>query len=217
MSAYANHDWKSERVDLSYDEAAKTVTGNFTVTDETYPTIWCLKGIQINSVVYSSSIEPEANFQFEVVNENFDTKSPVIESITLDKNGQFVKPGDMVTITVKISEEHPSENVFVHFKPQVTNVSVSQGVSLKYDAATSSYTGSITITEDTYPCEWALTELHIHDENNNWTYLSEFRQDYKELLPWYYMVKSKDTYQEDYKEVTFNFYGFTASRKTGAF
>lgn len=222
LEAYANNSWKSAHIDLSYDEDAQTLTGTFTVTDKIYPTTWNLDYVYISTEsgkyyhFYPSSIEPEADLKFEVVQEDFDTESPVIGSITVDKNGQFVKAGDVVTITVKVREEHPREYATAYFYPQVTNVSSSEYVSMKYDAEASAYTGSITITEDTYPCEWALTELYIYDENDNRTYLYDFQKDLYNTYPWYFNVKPGNTYREDFKAVTFEFYGH-AKQEDGSY
>ena len=205
---------RSEWIDVSYDDVTQTLTGTFTVTDKTYPAEWHLEYFSVRTesgksyYFYPSSMEPETDLSFEVVQEDFDTEPPVIESITVDKNGQFVKAGDVVNITVKVKEDHPREYAFAHFSHQVTNVSASTDVELKFNPDTSTYTGTIFITEDTYPCEWAFTDLWIEDENEHGASLYDFQQDYREMLPWYYKVKSGDTYREDFKAVTFDFYGY---------
>lgn len=219
--AYANNFSTSEYMELSYNEDTHTLTGTFTVTDRTYPTEWYLNEIYIGTesgkyyYFYPSSLDAEADLRFEVVQEDFDTDPPIIESITVDKNGQFVKPGDVVTIKVKVKEEHPREYASAHFYPQVTNVLGSSYVNLEYDVETRAYTGTITITEDTYPCEWALTDLYIYDETENRTSLYDFRPDYYEMLPWYYKVR-QGNYREDVKKVTFEFYGF-AKQEDGSY
>lgn len=212
-------DW--QHMEMSYQEDTHTLTGVFTVTEKTYPSEWYLSEIHIGTeskkdyYFYPSSIEPETNLKFEVVQEDFDTEPPIIESVTLDKNGQFVKAGDVVNLSVKVKEEHP-DYAYAYFYPQVTNVSVSEHIALEYDVATGTYKGSITIAEDTYPCEWALMDLYIYDENRNRTSLHDFQKNYYETLPWYYKVKPGNTYREDVKKVTFEFYGY-AEQEDGSY
>lgn len=211
----------SQRMEVSYQKDTHTLTGVFTVTDETYPAEWYLNEICINTEsgkdyhFYPSSIESEVNLKFEVVQEGFDTEPPIIESITVDKNGQFVKAGDVVNLSVKVKEDHP-DYAYAYFYPQVTNVSVYKCINLEYDAESSTYKGSITITEDTYPSEWALTDLYIHDKNRNITALYDFQKNNYGILPWYYKVKPGNTYREDVKDVTFEFYGY-AKQEDGSY
>lgn len=220
--AYYGHSLRSEWMDVYYDNVAQTLTGTFRVTDKTYPTEWYLGYLSVRTEsgksysFHSSSIEPEADLRFEVVQEDFDTEPPVIESITVDKNRQFVKAGDVVTLTVKVKEEHPREYASAQFSHQVTNVSAFCHVDLTFNADTSTYVGTISITEDMYPCEWALTDLWITDENENDVSLYEFQQDYQSMLPWYFKVKSGNTYREDVKTVTFDFYGY-ARQENGSY
>ena len=51
------------------------------------------------------------------------------------------------------------------FLPAVSNVSISEYVYLTLDEDSGEYVGTITITEDTYPCEWVLSSLNVRDEN----------------------------------------------------
>lgn len=211
----------SEWVDVSYDASAKRLTGTYTVTDRTYPGEWTLDYIYVyaksgNSYYfYPQSIEPDTDVKFTVVQENFDTEKPVIEDVTIDKNGQLVKTGDTVTIRVKVTEDNPSY-AYAYVTPQVTYVSVNTHVSLEYNAAASEYIGQIEITEDTYPCEWALTDLYVSDQVGHSTSLHDFKSDYYYTYPWYYKVESKNTYREDLKKVIFDFYGFV-QQEDGSF
>ncbi len=218
----ANNSWHSEYLENNYDSASQTLTGTYTITEQTYPGEWYLYNIYIyteSEKSYSFSpknIEPNKNLTFTVVQDNFDTEKPIIESITIDKNGQWVYAGNTVNITVKVTEDNPSEYAYADFTPQVSNVDadadVSSGtrtrVSLSLNADTMEYTGSITITDKTYPCEWALTDLQLYDKIGHSTYLSDFDPDYYYTYPWYYKVKSGTTYRVDPKNVTFKFYGY---------
>ncbi len=223
MELYSNANGvgKWESITMAYNVDTQKLSGAYTITNETYPAEWYLYGIYVytksgkNYSFYPGSLEPDANVTFEVVQENYDTEKPVIESITIDKNGQEVKAGDVVTIKIKVREENPSY-ASAYFEPQVSNVSASFSVSLEYNADTSEYIGTIPITEKTYPCEWALIDLTIYDEVGHRAYMYEFCPDLYSTYPWYYKVRSGNTYREDYKKVTFQFYGL-AKQEDGSY
>ncbi len=86
---------------------------------------------------------------------------------------------------------------YAYFYPQVSNVSSYQIVSLVYYADTEEYKGFIRITDDTYPCEWMLTDLVIGDLKGNCTHLSDFKPGWQSTSPWYYKVETDKTYRED--------------------
>ncbi len=214
-----DHYGREKTLDLSFHEDNQTLTGTFTVTEETYPTEWRVAYIDnliIESEWYDSIwLWEESDLSFEVYQDNFDTEPPVIESITIDKNGQFVKPGDVVKITVKVKEDHPGYS-YACIHPQVENVSANVYLDLEYNAESGAYVGEVLITENTYPCEWALTDLYIFDEVGHYTILNDFQENWYETCPWYYKVKSQNTYREDVKDVTFEFYGY-AEQEDGSY
>ena len=222
IDTYANGSWHSDSSDMEYNPDTKKLTGTYTVTENTYPSEWSLDYIGVTTEsgkyysFYPSGIETEAELSFTVVQEGYDTESPVIESITLDKNKEFVQAGDVVTLTVKVQEAHPSNNAYAYFYPQVSYVSSSEYVSLELNEATMEYTGRIEITEDTYPCEWTMTELYISDEVGNRASLYDYQNDWQDTYPWYYKVKSGGQYREDLNDITFYFYGF-AEQEDGSF
>lgn len=144
-----------------------------------------------------------------------DQKAPVIESITIDKNGQWVYPGDTVTLTVKVDEENPSYSSYAYFYPQASNVSGYRLVNLYYNANSREYTGTISITNDTYPCEWMLTDIAIFDIRQNRASLDDFKPDWKKTCPWYYRVETDNTYREDVNDAAFSVYGLVRQEYGG--
>lgn len=221
---YANTDgyYGSESISAVYSADTQTLTGAYTVTEETYPAEWRLEQIYVYTesdkcyYFYPNQTETDANLSFTVVQADFDTEKPVIEDISIDKNGEILRAGDVVTLTVKVKEEHPSENASAWFYPQVENVSASAYVNLEFHASAGAYTGSITVTEDMYPCEWALTNVSVSDKVGHFTYIHDFQEDIYETYPWYFRVNTKNTYREDEKNVTFTFYGL-ALQEDGSF
>ncbi len=195
-------------------------TGSIQITGDTYPTKWELTSLSLSDKYGNST--SLSDFQadwnttrpcyFNVDPEGYqgDREGPIIESITIDKNGQLIYPGDTVTITVKVDEKNPYANATAKFYPQVSNVSGYENVTLRYNADTKEYKGSISITNDTYPCEWMLNYLQIRDTKYNYTYLSDFKPDWESTSPWYYKVETDKTYREDVEDIVVSLYGLVA-------
>ena len=202
---------------LSLNKNTMEYTGKINITGDTYPTKWELTAISLGDLNGNSTtlsdFQADWNttrpWYYNVDPEGYtkDTKAPVIESITIDKNGEWVYPGDTITITVKVDEENPADMAYAFFYPQVSNVSSSSTAYLKYNADTKEYKGTLSITDNTYPCEWTLINVGIPDLKGNYTYLSDFKPDWEDTCPWYYRVKTDDTYREDVKDATFSIYG----------
>lgn len=192
-------------------------SGTLTITEDTYPTKWELvylyacdendNGAFLSD--FQEDWETTRPWYFTVDPEGYveDNEDPVIESITIDKNGQWVQPGDTVTMKVKVDEKNPSSMASASFYPQASNVSDSARIYLDYHSDTKEYIGSVPINYNTYPCEWMLTDLTVSDTKGHYAYLSDFKADWGESCPWYYRVKSDDTYREDVKDVYFTIYG----------
>lgn len=201
-------------------------TGTINITQNSYPTKWELTYLSLSdengNTTFLSDFKPDWStsrpWHYTVDPEGYldDTKPPVIESITIDKNGQMLHPGDTVTLTVKVDEEHPSSWAYASFYPQVSNVSGNESMSLHYNADTKEYTGSISITNNTYPCEWMLTSLSVTDIKDHLTTLNYFKPDWRETCPWYYRVETDETYREDVKDATFSIQGYVRG-ETGAY
>ncbi len=192
-------------------------TGSINISQNTRPAKWELTSLSLSDTNGNSTslsdFRPDWDttrpWYFNVDPEGYlnDTEAPVIESITIDKNGQLVYPGDNITITVKVKEENPDTMAYAYFYPQVSNVSSYQIVSLVYYADTEEYKGFIRITDDTYPCEWMLTDLVIGDLKGNRTHLSDFKPGWQSTSPWYYKVETDKTYREDVEDIVVSLYG----------
>lgn len=216
-------DWPNQNYQnfyLYYKTDLKAYVGEIEITETTEPCKWELTYLEIRdnngNRTDLSEYEEEGSWYYTVDPDGYDVESPVIEEITIDKKGEWLKAGDTVTIKVKVDEKNPSYYGYAYFYPQVTNVSAYVRLALPYNPDTREYAGTIQITEDTYPCEWMLTELEITDQAGRRAYLSEYKPDWQETCPWYYRVKSGNTYREDVKDVTFHFYGY-AKQEDGSY
>ena len=192
-------------------------TGSINISQNTRPAKWELTSLSLSDTNGNSTslsdFRPDWDtsrpWYFNVDPEGYlnDTEAPVIESITIDKNGQLVYPGDSITITVKVKEENPDTMADAYFYPQVSNVSIYGDITLRYNADTKEYKGRILITDDTYPCEWMLTDLVIGDLKGNRTHLSDFKPGWQSTSPWYYKVETDKTYREDVEDIVVSLYG----------
>ena len=192
-------------------------TGSINISQNIRPAKWELTSLSLSDTNGNSTslsdFRPDWDtsrpWYFNVDPEGYlnDTEAPVIESITIDKNGQLVYPGDSITITVKVKEENPNTMADAYFYPQVSNVSIYGDITLRYNADTKEYKGRILITDDTYPCEWMLTDLVIGDLKGNRTHLSDFKPDWQSTSPWYYKVETDKTYREDVEDIVVSLYG----------
>lgn len=203
---------------LNLDDSTMEYSGTINITRDTYPTKWELTYVDLSdtcgNITFLSDFKEDWNttrpWYYTVDPEGYfsDTKAPIIESITIDKNGQWVYPGETVTLTVKVDEENPYSTAVAYFYPQVTYVSDYHRMTLRYNADTREYTGTIPITSDTYPCEWMLASLTVKDVKNNQANLHSFKPDWQNTCPWYYKVETDETYREDVKNTVFSVYGY---------
>ena len=161
---------------MVYHADTQTVTGTFTITADTYPAEWNLVQVRFYAVHGTShlfspaKIEPDNNLTFTVSHNEYDFQPPVIESITLDKNGQTVKAGDTLTLKIKVNEKNPSSQMDAIF----TTGKRTYTANLNLDPITMEYTGTIKIISTTYPAKWDLTIIYLSDTYDNRTQLSDF-------------------------------------------
>lgn len=215
----ARFEWKgaeypvSKYIDLSYNQTQKAYIGTVLIETSTSPGQWelaelsiCDKNNNTTNLSEFEGLEEKGPWIYTVDEAGYDVNGPLIQSINIEKNGQFVRPGETLGVRIKVKEKNPSYEGKAYFYPQVTNVSSFVCVDLRYNPAEQEYVGSISITDDTYPCEWALTGLEIKDTLGHGYSLSEELPSWYSS-PWYYKVKSGNTYREDVKNVTFHIYG----------
>ncbi len=206
----------SEGVTLRYNASARAYIGEIKITESTCPGQWNLTYMHLydknDNVTYLSDYEETdlgGPWHYTVAPDDYDVDGPEIESITLDKNEQWVRPGDIVNIRIKVKEKNPSSSGTLYFQPQAAYVSASMCVDVTYNPSTKEYTGALQITEDTYPCEWALTDIDLKDQMGYWPHMTDELSGWSYTYPWYFRVKSGNTYREDVKDVEFTFYGFS--------
>lgn len=115
-------------VELRLNETTMEYTGEAEITKDAYPGTWYLISLTLsdrngNSASLSDFREDwdtarPCYFTVDPKGYDGDIERPIIESVTLDKNGQWVQPGDTVTMTVKVKEKNPSPKTYAIFHPK---------------------------------------------------------------------------------------------------
>ena len=137
-----------------------------------------------------------------------DTEMPVITSVSLDKNAEVVRAGDVVTVTVKAEDNLAldKEYAYAYFNAVSDIVDSKEYVALAYSEEQQAYVGKFVIEDGTYPCEWYLDQIHISDMAGN-------TASYWELLnkaPYYVQVYQGNTFVNPVYDVTYSFNTLTA-------
>lgn len=158
-----------------------------------------MEGMENNSYVWNYvSQEPEES-TFDVT----------VNSVELSHQGEFVKAGDVIDITVSAEVNEPlRQQAFMEFRSAKTDISPnSHDVTLNYDEATGTYRGQWTIEENRYSCEWYAYELRFNTADySEWDYVYA-----PSTLPDYIKVKNGDTYSDPVRDVNITITAFDAN------
>lgn len=170
---------------------------------------WELDAIyqNIDGATWNLQMENMKDFWFEVPESQ--SSIPQITSIALEKNGEVLKKGEKVTLSVKVeSKETMRDYGSAYFKPSADIDTWSQFVSLEYDAKSSTYTGVFEVTEDTYPCEWFLSDIDVRNNSNMKADASQKYPDLTTDYPFYVNVTDGTTFVTPTYNVNVRFHAF---------
>lgn len=140
--------------------------------------------------------EGKENIWFEVVEGNWDHEKPVITSVVVDKNKTTVKAGEKVHVEVKATDNKAldKEVAFANFETAI-KLDMGKGwksVPLSYEEGKQAFVGDFVVDEETYPCEWYLTDIGIFDEENNRADLTAFDSEFEMQYPYYFYVANEE-------------------------
>lgn len=170
---------------------------------------WELNAIyqNIDGATWNLQMENMKDFWFEVPESQ--SSIPQITSIALEKNGEVLKKGEKVTLSVKVeSKETMRDYGSAYFTPSADIDTWSQFVSLEYDAKSSTYTGVFEVTEDTYPCEWFLSDIDVRNNSNMKADASKKYPDLTTDYPFYVNVTDGTTFVTPTYTVDVRFHAF---------
>ena len=170
---------------------------------------WELDAIyqNVDGATWNFQMENMKDFWFEVPESQ--SSIPQITSIALEKNGEVLKKGEKVTLSVKVeSKETMGDYGSAYFRPSADIDTWSQFVSLEYDAKSSTYTGVFEVTEDTYPCEWFLSDIDVRNNSNMKADASKKYPDLTTDYPFYVNVTDGTTFVTPTYNVNVRFHAF---------
>lgn len=131
-----------------------------------------------------------------------------LASVALDKNGQRVKQGDKVEITVGVtnkSGEDLPKSGYMYFRAAAPNVDDSYKYAELILGEDQKYHGTLSI-ENMYPCEWYVDDIYI--SGSVW---SEYSFSDKERYPYYVYVYNGEGFVNPSFDVTVDFYALNAN------
>lgn len=134
-------------------------------------------------------IENKENYGFTLkVDETYYSKDSItITSVSLDKQGENVKQGDEIDITVDAKDAEGKELPIwgkVYFVPAASNIDASEKeVELELNKTDNRYHGTLKV-ENMYPCEWYIHRISIGNDY----YADDGRYTYEAGFPCYVNV-----------------------------
>ena len=131
-----------------------------------------------------------------------------ITSVTLDKNGEIVRDGEEVKLTVTVDNPDNKELIGSAVIYSAADIIDSvKMVDLVYSEEEQAYTGVFTVDESYYPCEWYLTQIDFAaTDYTEFANLDEFYPDLSATYPWYFNVYRGESFVADTHDITIDFY-----------
>lgn len=192
-----------------YNEATKRFEATFVIDSNMGAYRWNFKSIthDWNGIDQEQDVASVRDCWFEVQEyvAQGDTVAPQITSFEMSHNGQVVKPGDTVTITVKATDDKgiDTDYAYVNMRAAVQDIANNtQTVYLTYDKEKDAFVGEFSITEETYPCEWYCDYLIVQDMAGN---IADMPIEDERHEPLYYvLVKNGDSFVNPTMEINFD-------------
>lgn len=97
-----------------------------------------------------------------------DNEKPVVTSVELKENGQTVKPGDTLHVTIGATDNYALQDTcYVQFQVNVAERNNSHSMYLQWDSANGCYIGSWELPDDIVPGEWYINHIEVKDVTGN--------------------------------------------------
>lgn len=141
----------------------KVFIGNITVTDKA--------GNTCSPVISSTPdvLNVTASSALYWVNiTRSDNEKPVVTSVELKENGQTVKPGDTLHVTIGANDNYALQDTcYVQFQVNVAERNNSHSIYLQWDSANGCYIGSWELPDGIVPGEWYINHIEVKDVTGN--------------------------------------------------
>lgn len=97
-----------------------------------------------------------------------DNEKPVVTSVELKENGQTVKPGDTLHVTIGATDNYALQDTcYVQFQVNVAERNTSHSIYLQWDSANGCYIGSWELPDGIVPGEWYINHIEVKDVTGN--------------------------------------------------
>lgn len=97
-----------------------------------------------------------------------DNEKPVVTSVELKENGQTVKPGDTLHVTIGATDNYALQDTcYVQFQVNVAERNNSHSIYLQWDSANGCYIGSWELPDGIVPGEWYINHIEVKDVTGN--------------------------------------------------
>ena len=141
----------------------KVFIGNITVTDKA--------GNTCSPVISSTPdvLNVTASSALYWVNiTRSDNEKPVVTSVELKENGQTVKPGDTLHVTIGATDNYALQDTcYVQFQVNVAERNTSHSIYLQWDSTNGCYIGSWELPDGIVPGEWYINHIEVKDVTGN--------------------------------------------------
>ena len=97
-----------------------------------------------------------------------DNEKPVVTSVKLKENGQTVKPGDTLHVTIGATDNSALQDTcYVEFQVNVEERNTSHSMYLQWDSANGCYIGSWELPDNIVTGEWYINGINVKDVTGN--------------------------------------------------
>ncbi len=145
---------------------------------------------------------PESCFFYHEATPIDDEESvqPMVTDFQMDKAGEIVRQGDQINFCVKTDSNARVKDIRVILwaVADVAYDTGSKSLDLSYDAKEDAFTGSLTVDDSFYPCEYYVYSIQVSTGVFAWTQ-QDWEQDY------YVQVYDGDTFVNPTYQVTIRF------------
>ena len=164
---------------LTYNETTGLYEYSLEITDDISNGHWYIDNIQAYDAANNASMESfkRNEYGFIVKDTKADSESPVIDVNSIDFNTKSATTGDIVKISIKITDNVDVDRAVI----QLINYDTGKIIgwtNLTYNETTGLYEYSLEITDDIPNGHWYIDNIQAYDATNNASMESFKRNEY---------------------------------------
>ena len=164
---------------LTYNETTGLYEYSLEITDDISNGHWYIDNIQAYDAANNASMESfkRNEYGFIVKDTKADSESPVIDVNSIDFNTKSATTGDIVKISIKITDNVEVGRAVIQLINYDTGKIISW-TNLTYNETTGLYEYSLEITDDISNGHWYIDNIQAYDATNNASMESFKRNEY---------------------------------------